>query len=602
VPLDKKSCKFTFPFPAKSREIFATLALNNLLKKSGIFENSDETEKKENIIEKVFLTSKNAVMSNVKTNKITLYIGDFISFYIGNEKEYVLKVKESFFDDGFEFEDCFSSIKEIVENENNTIILYGKKQLRKDLEEKGIILKAKIEDVMLLKYLTDFTGKEETLEEVFAVKSLDKTTPAYSLNCLYTELMKKADEREKAIYNDIELPLADVLFDMEKEGFKISAKNLEEMSEYYSDKISVLNKKIDELAGEKINVNSPKKLADFLYNKLGLKHGKKNKNGYSTNVDSLESLVEEHPVIPLILEYRKYSKLLSTYIDGFRPLIDKKTGLVHTTFYQAQTSTGRLSSRKPNLQNIPVRTEEGKEIRKLFTARSEDRVLIDADYSQIELRLLAAFSGCAPLIEAFKTGRDAHAETAAKVFGVTIDKVTPFMRRSAKAVNFGIIYGISEYGLAENIGVKPKEAAQYIKNYFETYPEVKAYMDSNVKKAKECGYAVTMTGRKRYIREINASNYNLRQFGERAAMNMPLQGSAADIIKIAMINVYGRLKKENLKSKLILQVHDELIVDAFKTEAEQVKKIVKEEMENAVKLSVPLTVSLSEAENWYDCK
>lgn len=602
IPLNKISCKFSFPFPAKSREIFSSLALNNLLKKNGIFEKTEDGEQKKDKVEKVFLVDKNAVMSNIKTNKITLYIGDFISFYVGDGKEYVLKVKESFFDEGFDYDDLFDAVKGFVENEENKIILYNKKQIKRDLNEKGVLLKAKTDDVMLLKYLTDYTGKEETAEEVFAVKSLDKTTPAYSLNLLYEELFEKADDNEKKIYNEIELPLSDVLFDMEEEGFKISAENLDEMSAYYTEKIAELSEKINALAGEKINVNSPKQLAEFLYAKLGLKHGKKNKSGYSTNVDSLENLIDEHPVIPLILEYRKYSKLLSTYIDGFRPLIDKKTGLVHTTFYQAQTSTGRLSSRKPNLQNIPVRSEEGKEIRKLFTARSSDRVLIDADYSQIELRLLAAFSGCAPLIEAFKSGRDAHAETAAKVFKVPVEEVTPFMRRSAKAVNFGIIYGISEYGLAENIGVKPKEAAQYIKNYFETYPEVKAYMDGNVKKAKECGYAVTMTGRKRYIREINSSNYNLRQFGERAAMNMPLQGSAADIIKIAMINVYTRLKKENLKSKLILQVHDELIVDAFKDEAEKVKKIVKEEMENAAKLSVPLTVSLSEAENWYDCK
>lgn len=602
IPLDKNSCRFSFPFPAKSREIFSSLALNNLLKKNGIFEKTEDGEQKKEKVEKVFLADKNAVMSNIKTNKITLYIGDFISFYVGDGKEYVLKVKESFFDEGFDYDDLFDAVKYLVENEDNKIILYNKKQIKRDLNEKGVLLKAKTDDVMLLKYLTDYTGKEETAEEVFAVKSLDKTTPAYSLNLLYEELFEKADDNEKKIYNEIELPLSDVLFDMEEEGFKISAENLDEMSAYYTEKIAELSEKINTLAGEKINVNSPKQLAEFLYTKLGLKHGKKNKSGYSTNVDSLENLIDEHPVILLILEFRKYSKLLSTYIDGFRPLIDKKTGLVHTTFYQAQTSTGRLSSRKPNLQNIPVRSEEGKEIRKLFTARSSDRVLIDADYSQIELRLLAAFSGCAPLIEAFKSGRDAHAETAAKVFKVPVEEVTPFMRRSAKAVNFGIIYGISEYGLAENIGVKPKEAAQYIKNYFETYPEVKAYMDGNVKKAKECGYAVTMTGRKRYIREINSSNYNLRQFGERAAMNMPLQGSAADIIKIAMINVYTRLKKENLKSKLILQVHDELIVDAFKDEAEKVKKIVKEEMENAVKLSVPLTVSLSEAENWYDCK
>ena len=295
-------------------------------------------------------------------------------------------------------------------------------------------------------------------------------------------------------------------------------------------------------------------------------------------------------------------KLYSTYIEGFKPLIEKSTGLIHTSFNQTVTSTGRLSSKEPNLQNIPVRDDEGKELRKFFVPKSQDRILVGADYSQIELRLLAAFSNCKSLITAFRNEEDVHTETAAKVFKVKKDEVTSNMRRQAKAVNFGIIYGISEYGLAKNIGVSPRTAKEYIDSYFATYPEVKAYIDKNVESAKLKGYAETILNRKRVIRELNSSNYALRSFGERAAMNMPLQGSSADIIKVAMINVYNRLKKEGLKSELILQVHDELIIDAFKSEQQIVERILKEEMENAVTLSVPLTVEIGSGENWFDAK
>lgn len=288
-------------------------------------------------------------------------------------------------------------------------------------------------------------------------------------------------------------------------------------------------------------------------------------------------------------------------MEGFKPLIDKETGLLHTTYNQTVTSTGRLSSTNPNLQNIPMREEEGRELRKVFVPR-EGNIFIDADYSQIELRLLAHFSGCKELIDAYNNGRDIHAFTASQVFGVELEEVTPKMRQEAKAVNFGIIYGISDYGLAKNLGIEVKTAREYIEKYFKTYSAVKEYMESNVAFAKENGYISTLTGRKRYIREINSGNFNLRQFGERAAMNMPLQGSSADIIKIAMINVYNALKERGLKSKLILQVHDELILDAPIAEAQEASEILKREMENAVKLTVPLTVEVHTGKNWYEAK
>ena len=316
----------------------------------------------------------------------------------------------------------------------------------------------------------------------------------------------------------------------------------------------------------------------------------------------MENLDTDHPIIPLILQYRKLQKIYSTYIEGFKPLIDKSTGLIHTSFNQTVTATGRLSSSEPNLQNIPVRDDLGKELRKFFVSRHPNGVLVGADYSQIELRLLAAFSNAKGLVKAYEQGQDIHTSTASKVFNVSIDQVTPQMRSSAKAVNFGIIYGMSEYGLAKNIKVSPAEARRYINAYFNEYPEVKEYMDKNVAFARENGYATTVLGRRRYIREINSTNHMLKSFGERVAMNMPLQGSSADIIKLAMLGVDKRLKKEKLNAKLILTVHDELIVDSPENEATAVEKILVEEMENAVKLSVPLTVSVGKGKTWFDAK
>ena len=340
----------------------------------------------------------------------------------------------------------------------------------------------------------------------------------------------------------------------------------------------------------------------MLFEKLKIGKSKKTKKGYSTSAEILEGLESAHPIVPLILKHRQLQKISSTYIEGFKPLIDKKTGLIHTTFNQTLTATGRLSSKEPNLQNIPVREEEGKEIRRFFVAKNNDRVLVSADYSQIELRLLACFSKCQSLIDAFNSGKDIHTATAMKVFKKTAEEMTPNLRSRAKAVNFGIIYGMSEFGLAKTLNISNYEAREFISAYFNEYPEVKEYMNSNVEFAKQNGYAKTLLNRKRYIRELLSSNYMTRQFGERVAMNMPLQGSSADIIKIAMLRVNDRLKKENLKSELILQVHDELIIDAYKDEKEQVEKILVEEMEGAVELAVRLTVELGAGETWFDAK
>ena len=603
IDLSVGDFEFAYPFNENARKKFAELEFKNLLKRDDIFSAEAATEKVAKVdLETVELSTVSDVTSHIINSKIALNIGDNISFYNYGGIEYHIKIKENFFDEGVDYDDAVVALLEAFADEKRTVVVYGKKNYLHLLDNYGITPKARIEDLLLIKYLTDFSGKEETFDSVMSEKGYAKEFAAFAVADMFEKAYAAADEDEKRLYNEMELPLADVLFDMEREGFKVDEQNLTEMSAYYNRICNELSEKIQSIAGERFNPNSPKQLSVIIYEKLGLKHGKKIKTGgYSTDSDILKKLIDEHEIISVILDYRKYSKLLSTYIDGFKPLI-KRNGLIHTTYSQAQTSTGRLSSQKPNLQNIPIRDDEGREIRKLFSAKSEDRVLIDADYSQIELRLMAAFSGCNALIDAFNHGKDVHAETAANVFNVPIGEVTPKMRREAKAVNFGIIYGISSFGLSDNLGISPKAAGEYIEKYFEKYPEVKLYMDKNVEFARKNGYAQTFFGRKRIIREINAANYNLRSFGERVAMNMPLQGSAADIMKIAMINVWRTLKERGLKSKLILQVHDELVIDAFVSEREEVRQILVDGMQNAVKLAVPLTVEVNESYNWYDCK
>ena len=362
------------------------------------------------------------------------------------------------------------------------------------------------------------------------------------------------------------------------------------------DELKVLCKEIYALAGGEFNIKSPKQMHEVLFDRLKLQYkGKK-----STNIDVLESIQDQHPIVEKLIRHRKVIKIHSTYLEGILPYI--KNGKIHTTFIQTVASTGRLSSREPNLQNIPVRSEEGKELRKLFTSSFDNGMIVSADYSQIELRLLAHFSKDENLVNAFNEGKDIHATTASRVFGVPLNEVDANMRRMAKAVNFGIIYGISEFGLSKNVHMTPKEAKDFITKYFELYPKVKKYMDESVEIAKTRGYASTLLGRVRYIPELTSSTFVLKQFGERVAMNMPLQGTASDIIKMAMINVQNKIKQAKLKSKLILQIHDELIVDTCEDEVDIVSKILRQEMENVVQLSVPLTVDVNVGKSWFDAK
>lgn len=611
IPLELAQTTYKYPFSQEVKEIFTRLDFKNLIKRDNLFSGeridkpSDEATHTKERKAQLYKLGRNESLPEFKAEQTisVVFLKDF--FVSDGENEYLLKIPENFFDEGLSFEDCVSILKPIFAIEKRRIILWSKKAFKTELKDSGIEFKAFLEDVSIMKYLADFSGKDDSLTDVIKEYNLDENTPATSLFNLY-EIIGDKLKKEGLIdlYADLELPLNDVLFDMEQAGFKVDREALSAMSADYEKRIDLLNSEVISLAEESFNVNSPKQLGAILFEKLGLKSRKRNKTktGYSTGADILESMKDEHPIIPAILEYRRIQKLYSTYVKGFEPLIDKKTGLVHTCFNQTLTSTGRLSSKEPNLQNIPVRDKEGREIRKIFISSFDGGKIAGADYSQIELRLLAHFSGCEPLINAFKSGGDIHALTASQVFGVPLENVTKEMRQSAKAVNFGIIYGISDYGLAEQLKISPKRAGEYIKKYFEMYPSVKEYMDKNVEFARKNGYVQTLLGRKRYIREINSPNFNMRSFGERAAMNMPLQGTAADIIKIAMIKVHKRFAEAALKSKLILQVHDELIVDAAPDEVDEVLKILKEEMQSAVTLSVPLTVEMECGDRWFDAK
>lgn len=605
IPVKDEDMGYSFPFGAATKKLFIDLDFKNILRREELFLADDEISvsvKKNKELPEIIEVNDVVSLPKFDEDKLlAVNLGDNLNVYDG-EKEYKINITDNFFDKGIMYGEAVRYLEKLVEKDKRNFIVYAKKDLRTELNKFKVAFNAFAYDVAIEKYLADFSGKDEKLSEVIAAYDLDKDRIGWSLNEIHDRLFEKLKtENMLDLYEKVELPLSDVLFSMERSGFKVDVATLNEMANEYDKRIAVIAEKIDEYAGEKVNPNSPKQLGKILYDKLGLISGKK-KGNPSTSADVLEKIADKHPIVPLILKYRQLQKLNSTYIKGFRPLIDEDTGLIHTCFNQTLTTTGRLSSKEPNLQNIPVREQEGKEIRKLFVSSFENGKIVGADYSQIELRLLAHFSKCQPLIDAFLSGKDIHRITASQVFGVGEDQVTPEMRRSAKAVNFGIIYGISDYGLSEQLKISPKKAGEYIAKYFEAYPNVKEYMNSNVEFARKNGYVSTLLGRKRYIPEINSSNFNLRSFGERAAMNMPLQGTAADVIKIAMIKVANRIKKEGLRSRLILQVHDELIVDTAEDEVEEVKNILVEEMQSAVTLSVPLTVETECGTRWFDAK
>lgn len=512
------------------------------------------------------------------------------------------------------FENCvttvdFDKIIPFLSDEKIKKYTYDCKSLYSYCIKNSIPVKNIEFDILLAAYLLNPNSSEypiNILSDTYKTSCEIDSDDFLARDCaVMRELIRKLDKiitenNSDKLLHEIEIPLAEVLASMEIDGFKVDFKGIHEYGIILENKITELVNTIYGYSGEEFNINSPKQLGVVLFEKLGLPVKKKTKTGYSTNADVLESLYDEHPIIPAILEYRTIQKLKSTYCDGLLKVVDTD-GRIHSTFQQTETRTGRLSSTEPNLQNIPVRQELGRELRKFFTC-DEGNVLIDADYSQIELRVLAAIADDKNMIDAFNNDEDIHTITASQVFNMPIEMVSSLMRSRAKAVNFGIVYGIGAFSLSKDIGVAVFEAKKYIENYLNHYSGVRKYMDDIILDAKEKGYVTTLFGRRRYLPELSASNAIQRSFGERVARNMPIQGTAADIIKIAMVKVFDRLRNENMKSKLIMQVHDELIIEAREDEAEKAKQILCEEMENAVSLTVRLSVDAHIGKTWYDAK
>lgn len=544
-------------------------------------------------LEEKSLVSLNEIKDFLKKEQnFTVWFKDGLDeIYLSDGKEKLTVKRESFSEDEYhDFIETLMSpdVKKISENIKDTMRL----ALEEGIEPEGFIF-----DTALAAYLLDSTIRDyssESLKNIYSLSSSDKLAQLRELFEIQSEKLKES--KMEKLYYEIELPLAGVLADMEKRGFLIDKEALTAFGEELGERIFELERDIYALGGMEININSPKQLSELLYKKLGLPAFKKTKTGFSTDAEALEKIERLHPVVPLILEYRELSKLKSTYTDGLLPLI-ASDGRIHTNFKMTVTATGRLSSTEPNLQNIPIRKELGSALRKMFIA-AENCCLIDADYSQIELRILAHVSEDKTMIEAFKAGADIHRTTAAVVLGKEPEEVTAEERSSAKAVNFGIVYGISAFSLAGDIKKSVKEAGDYINFYLEKYGGVKEYLEESKSLARKLGYAETIFGRRRPIPELKSKNYNQRSFGERVAMNMPIQGAAADIIKLAMVRADRRMRREGLKARLILQVHDELVIECPNEEAEKAAKILKDEMEGAAELSLPLTVDIKIGQNW----
>ena len=496
--------------------------------------------------------------------------------------------------------DCFAPLTkenlEAIAHAAKDLSTHDAKSASREAEKFGVDLRGIGYDVMLAAYVVN-PQRKTGLSELSDDEGLSREDPpSRRVLALRDRLDAELEKCGGKIFREIEMPLSDVLADMEKTGFLIDTEGLREYGVKLNELVEGLKYRIYAAAGIEFNINSPKQLGDILFERMGLPHGKKKSSGYSTEADILEKLAPDYPVVDDILEYRKYMKLIGTYVNGLIAAADRD-GVVHTSFRQTGTATGRLSSAEPNLQNIPVRTPEGRELRRFFKARP-GHLLIDADYSQIELRLLAAISGDERMLAAFAGGEDIHTATASAVFGVPKEAVTTELRKRAKAVNFGIVYGIGEYSLSDDLGISIAAAKRYISGYLDTYPGVRDYLSSAVESAKKLGYTDTLFGRRRYIPELSSPNGTLRKFGERVAMNSPIQGTAADIIKIAMIKTSDALAASGIDAKLIMQVHDELIIDAAAADAGKAAAILKDSMENAVDLPVKLTVEVTSGERW----
>ena len=547
-------------------------------------------------------TLQSVLAENAGCSELAVDFSNGISFAFNRFAYYQIEQGADLFSACLAYEDVFAALGPYFADAQKRVLVFDGKRLRHTLLGYGIELNNAVFDAMIADYLLNAIRPAGSLQ-ILAEQRLKiaHANPAmlFTLREQMMEALQQADMRK--LYADMELPLSDVLYDMEREGFRVDAQILGDLQQQLSVRIGVLADQIHDLAGTDFNILSPKQLGEVLFETLQLPAKRKTKSGFSTDADTLEALSDQHPIVPLILEYRFITKLKSTFIDGLLAVRNAEDGRVRSRFNQCITATGRISSTEPNLQNIPVRTELGREIRKAFVA-SEGCMLVGADYSQIELRLLAHISGDAGMIAAFNSGEDIHRITASEVFGVSLDEVTGQMRSAAKAVNFGIVYGISDFGLARNLGIPVRSAKEYIERYFARYPGVKAYLAQSVEEAKRTGYAKTMFNRRRSMPELTSSNFNTRSFGERVAMNMPIQGTAADIIKLAMVRVVRELKEAGCKARLILQVHDELIFDTPVAEVETVMRLVDTCMERVCTLSVPLTADVKSGKSWYDTK
>lgn len=538
----------------------------------------------------VTVSSAEEIEKAISGDRVAVVVGDEITFSCDGVTEYKADCAVDLFGGGMDFDAAAEVLARATEDK--ILVCYDFKRLSKRYG----FCNGRFFDVMIAAHLTRGSAPIKSLEAVLGTAGEGAGA---------AELYRFAEEAEKSVekqglhevFYDVELPLVPVLADMEKRGVCVDSDALAALKVKYEDKLAKLSEEIFSLAGQTFNIASPKQLGEVLFDKLGLRHGKKTKTGWSVGEETLSAVAADHPIVAMILDWRHYSKLLGTYVTGMQPLVAR--GRIHTEFNQCVTATGRLSSTGPNLQNIPVRGEEARDVKSAFTA-SEGCVLVSADYSQIELRLLAHFSGDEKLVRAFVEGSDIHALTAANILGIPVSEVTPAERRDAKAVNFGIIYGMSDFGLAENLAIPKYKAKEFIDKYFLSHPAVRSYLDGCIESARETGFAVTLLGRKRALPEINSSNYHLRTAAERMAMNTPLQGTAAEIVKKAMLAVHRRLS--GMRAKMILQIHDELVVDSPVEEADEVVKILKEEMEKAVDLKVPLVVDTNAAKRWGDLK
>ena len=613
IEFNAEKCVFDgFENNGELYEILKRLELNSIIKKLDL-SGGDNVKENEDIFKDFsYQVGDKNMISGDKVTVVLDFDGDNISSAAVEAGNNAVVLNEQ------------DDIKELLEDDSIAKVMFDVKEAIVKLNGR-IDIKNISDDTAIAAYLVDPAKNEYTIEKLASeyfgtviekpeVKQLslldDMETDrseylakcAVALGVLNDRIGDKIKENgQEKLYQEVELPLVTVLAHLEINGFLVDDNQLKEFADKLGEKIDALTNEIYMLAGEEFNINSPKQLGVILFEKLELKPVKKTKTGYATNADVLEKLRDKHPIVNFIMEYRQLAKLKSTYCDGLRAVVNPNTHRIHSVFTQTVTVTGRLSSTEPNLQNIPTRTELGREIRKMFVAK-EGYVLVDADYSQIELRVLAHIANDETMINAFRNNEDIHAVTASQVLGIPLEDVTKEQRSSAKAVNFGIVYGIGEFSLAQDLHISVKEAKAYIESYLEKYHGVRNYMESIKEQAKKDGYVKTMLNRIRYIPELKSPNYNIRQFGERVALNTPIQGTAADIIKLAMVRVDNRLINEGLKSKLILQVHDELIVEAHKDEVDKVKQILSEEMQGAMELNVPLKVDMSTGHSWYDAK